>query len=119
MLKKLDYIEIGLWILLALIILALLVFSGFCFYDNLSVVEVETYSVGCEISQMAYAEETVSRSNSEPIYKMGVRNNNFSVTLDISAEQFAKYVIGEIVEIEVAVWEHFDGRITYTYKLIG
>jgi hypothetical protein len=49
---------------------------------------------------------------------MGVRNDDFSATIDISAEQFAKYTIGEIVEVEVTVSEHFDGRITYTYKLI-
>jgi hypothetical protein len=116
--KKLYYIEIGLCALLALILLALLVFFCVSLYDVLSVEEVETYSIGCEISQMAYAEEAVSRSNSEPNYKMGVRNDDFSATIDISAEQFAKYTIGEIVEVEVTVSEHFDGRITYTYKLI-
>lgn len=78
---------------------------------------VETYTVGCEISQLAYAEETTGRSSSRPAYKMGVRNDNFATTFDITAEQFAMYVIGDVVEVEVTVYEYKDGTIKNEYRL--
>lgn len=68
-----------------------------------SMYEVEIYSVGCEISQMAYAEEQVSRTNTKPVYKMGVRCDDFATIFEITAEQFAQYIVGEIVEVEVTV----------------
>lgn len=80
--------------------------------------EVETYTVGCEISQMAYAEETISRFDSRPVYRVGVRNDDFATTFEISSEQFAKYSIGEIVEVEVTTWEEFDGNQYQTYRIV-
>ena len=87
---------------------------GFCVamcYDTAKTEEVEVFSVGCEVSQMVYAEETV--------YKMGVRNDEFAAVLDITDAQFAKYVVGDIVEVEVRVYESGLGTITYEYKLLG
>lgn len=88
-------------------------------YDTAKTEEVEVFSVGCEVSQMVYAEETVNRSTSRPVYKMGVRNDEFAVVLDITDTQFAKYVVGDIVEVEVRVYESGLGAITYEYKLLG
>ena len=81
--------------------------------------EVEIYSVGCEVTQMAYAEETVSRSQSRPVYKMGVRNDDFATTLDITSNQFAQFAVGDIVEVEVTVMEDAFGELYNTYKLLG
>lgn len=83
-----------------------------------SATEIETYTVGCAVSQMAYAEETMSRSSSRPSYKMGVRNDDFSATFNISAEEFAKYAIGDIVEVEVIVYEYMDGTLQNEYRLV-
>ena len=85
-----------------------------------SMYEVETYSVGCEVSQMVYAEEPVGKSKTEPVYKMGVRCDDFSAVLDITAEQFAQYTVGEIVEVEVII-EASDliDRQRQEYKLLG
>ena len=80
--------------------------------------EIDSYTVGCEISQMAYAEEMVSRYNSRPAYRIGVRNDDFAATFKISPEQFAKYSIGEIVEVEVVTWERFNGYQYQTYRII-
>ena len=93
-------------------------FGAMCF-DYAKTEEVEVFSIGCEVSQMVYAEETVNRSTSRPVYKMGVRNNEFAVVLDITGAQFAKYVVGDIVEIEVRVYESGLGTLTYEYKLLG
>ena len=110
-------------IVMAIIVILLfaLVIGGACLLaKHYELIEVETYTVGCEISQLAYAEEQVSKTRTEPAYKMGVRNDEFATTLVITNEQFARYTVGEIVEVEVTVWErNNNGEISYTYKLIG
>lgn len=105
----------------AMIILIVLVIGGLAVgvFATMTRVEVEVYTVGAEVSQMAYAEEAVSRSQSRPVYKMGVRNDEFAHTFDITDTQFAKYAIGDVVEVEVTIWEYFDGEFVYEYKLIG
>ena len=104
-----------------MVILALLVVGGLAvgMFATMTRVEVEVYIVGAEVSQMAYAEEAVSRSQSRPVYKMGVRNDEFACTFDITDTQFAKYAVGDVVEVEVVTWEYFDGELMYEYKLIG
>ena len=82
--------------------------------------EVETYTVGCEVSQMAYAEESVSQTRSKATYKMGVRCDDFAATFTISAEEFAMYTVGDIVEVEVIVYEYeADSKTEYEYRLVG
>ena len=105
----------------AMIILIVLVIGGLAVgvFATMTKVEVEVYTVGAEVSQMAYAEESVSRSQSRPVYKMGVRNDEFAHTFDITDTQFAKYAVGDVVEVEVTIWEYFDGEFVYEYKLIG
>lgn len=105
----------------AMIILIILVIGGLAIgvFATMTRVEVEVYTVGAEVSQMAYAEEAVSRSQSRPVYKMGVRNDEFAHTFDITDTQFAKYAVGDVVEVEVTIWEYFDGELMYEYKLIG
>lgn len=88
------------------------------FYEGTKV-EIETYTTGCEVTQMAYAEETTGRSSSRPSYKMGVRNDDFATTFDVTDAQFAKYAIGDVVEVEVIVYEYRDGMHRNEYKLIG
>jgi hypothetical protein len=102
-------------------VLCILVVGLLCFLIFVSVnqTEVEIYSVGCEVSQMAYAEETVSRTQSKPVYKMGVRCDDFATTLDITSNQFAQFMVGDIVEVEVTVMENAFGGLYNTYKLLG
>ena len=85
-----------------------------------SMYEVEIYSVGCEVSQMAYAEEQVSRTSTRPVYKMGVRCDDFATVFEITAEQFAQYVVGEIVEVEVTIEaSSLTDFQKQEYKLLG
>ena len=98
------------------LVICLLCFLVFIYVGQ---TEVEVYSVGCEVSQMAYAEEQISRSQSKPVYKMGVRNDDFATTLDITSNQFAQFAIGDIVEVEVTVMENAFGELYNTYRLLG
>ena len=120
--KRFNTYDVALVLLCVLgvsLILCILGVIGYAVYDSATVVEVETYTVGCEVSQVAYAEENLSKRSSKPSYKMGVRNDDFAVTFDITDIQFAKYIVGDVVEVEVTVWEHHDGRLEETYKLLG
>lgn len=106
----------GLFYLVVVLGIAGILFSiGYLEHEE----EVERYSVGCEVSQMAYAEESISRSDSKPVYKMGVRNDDFATTLDVTGEQFAQFVVGDVVEVEVRVVELFGGERIREYKLLG
>jgi hypothetical protein len=109
------------WFDVFMTVMCILLVGLICFMIFVSVnqTEVEIYSVGCEVSQMAYAEETVSRTQSKPVYKMGVRNDDFAVTLDITSNQFAQFAVGDIVEVEVTVMENAFGELYNTYKLLG
>lgn len=109
-------IDKGLFYLVIVLGVAGILFSiGYLEHEE----EIERYSVGCEVTQMAYAEESVSRSHSKPVYKMGVRNDDFATTLNITGEQFAQFVVGDVVEVEVRVIEFTGGERIYEYKLLG
>lgn len=99
-------------------ILIAVAFTSACIFGLKTPTEVETYTVGCEISQMAYAEETISHFDSRPVYRVGVRNDDFATTFEISPEQFAKYSVGDVVEVEVTTWEEFDGNQYQTYRIV-
>jgi hypothetical protein len=103
-------------IAMCILVVGLLAFG---LYIGINQTEVEIYSVGCEVSQMAYAEETISRRQSRPVYKMGVRNDDFATTLEVTSNQFAQFMVGDIVEIEVTVMENAFGGLYNTYKLLG
>lgn len=111
-----DFIFGALCVLLVLVLVGLLVFEG---VYSCSKTVVETYTVSCEVTQVAYAEETVSRSSSRPVYRVGVRNDDFAATLEITSEQFAMFAVGDIVEVEVTVYEWMDGEKQSEYKVLG
>ena len=105
-------------VVVVIIGLFLLGVAGVAAYQEITKTEVETYTVGCEVTKTAYAEETTGRSSSRPNFVMGVRCDDFSTTLEITEEQFAKYTEKDIVEVEVTVWEYSDGTMKNTYKLV-
>ena len=103
-------------IAMCILVVGLLVFLIFI---GVNQTEIEIYSVGCEVSQMAYAEETISRVKSKPVYKMGVRCDDFATTLQVTSNQFAQFMVGDIEEVEVTVMENAFGELYNTYKLLG
>ena len=113
--RKIDFVNV-MAILIIVAVFAFMMYACVCI-EKAEV--VQTYSVGCEVSQLAYAEETVSRFSSRPVYKMGVRCDDFATILDITSSQFAQFVVGDIVEVEVTEIEKVNGDIIYQYKLLG
>lgn len=113
--RRIDFVSV----MATLIIVAVFAFMGYVCICVEKAEVVQTYSVGCEVSQLADAEETVSRFSSRPVYKMGVRCDDFATILDITSSQFAQFVVGDIVEVEVTEIEKVNGDIIYQYRLLG
>ena len=113
--RRIDFVSV----MATLIIMAAFAFMVYVFVCAEKAEVIQTYSVGCEVSQLAYAEETVSRFSSRPVYKMGVRCDDFATILDITSSQFAQFVVGDIVEVEVTEIEKVNGDIICQYKLLG
>jgi hypothetical protein len=80
---------------------------GGCCADH----QVETYTVGCEVSGIHYT----GKYHDEP--RMRVRCDEFATTLHISTSQAAKYVVGDIVVVEVEVRDGWGGEYK-RYNLI-
>ena len=112
----LDYLP---FIIIGLVLVILL---GCVVYDaamECCKTEVETYITGCEVTQVAYAEKASGRSTSRASYKLGVRNDEFCATIDITAEQFAMFTVGDIVEVRVTVYESLGGVQQVEYEVLG
>lgn len=106
-----------------IIVLIFVVTIGVCIWDSnhqLAKTEVESYTVGCEITRIDYSEVAgISTSHHKSFYKMGVRCDDFATTLDITEEDFAKYTNNDIVEIQVIIYEYRDGKQVTEYTLLG
>ena len=113
--RRIDFIDV----IMVLTVVAIAAFALFAIFYVEALEVVDVYSVGCEVSQVAYAEEAVTRSSTRSVYKMGVRCDDFATTFDINSTQFAQYVVGDIVEVEVTELETIDGGIVYQYQLLG
>lgn len=103
--------------------LVLAIMIGACIWETSYLetkTEVESYTVGCEITRIDYGEVAgKSTAYHKPFYKMGVRCDDFATTLDITEEDFAKYSDDDIVEIQVVVYEYRDGVQVTEYTLLG
>lgn len=80
--------------------------------------EINTYQTVCEIMHLDYAEEQVSKYDSDPVYKMSIKNDDFSGVLEISAEQYAQYSEDEEIKIQVITFEYITGVVVDEYKII-
>jgi hypothetical protein len=113
-----EFVILGIVILLVIVTLI-----GVCawstFYEA-SKTEVETYTVGCEVTRIDCGEiagKNIAYHYS--FYKMGVRCDDFSTTLNVTEEDFAKYSDGDIVEVQVTIYEYRDGATVTEYTLLG
>lgn len=99
-----DFFE---WFMI-IVVIALIIFGvSACCADH----QVETYTVGCEVSGIYYT----GKYHDEP--RMRVRCDEFATTLHISTSQAAKYVEGDIVVVEVEVRDGWGGEYK-VYNLI-
>ena len=69
--------------------------------DKLTTYEVERYTVGAEVSHSDYTSYYQKNSGTITKYVLAVRNDDFSTVFNVSAETYAKYAVGDVVEVEV------------------
>ena len=112
----LDYLPIIILALLLLLLLSCLVYG---IVMECCKTEVENYIIGCEVTQVAYAEKASGRSSSRATYKLGIRNDEICTTVDITAEQFAMFTVGDTVEVRVTVYESLGGVQQVEYEVLG
>ncbi len=86
--------------------------------EKVTTVEVENYTVGAEVSQTDYTAYYKKNTGTVTKYVLGVRNDDFSAVFSVSAETYAKYAVGDVVEVMVRVMENKYNN-WYEYDLIG
>jgi NOL1/NOP2/fmu family ribosome biogenesis protein len=69
--------------------------------DKLTTYEVERYTVGAEVSHSDYTSYHKNNHGTITECVIAVRNDDFSTVFNVSAETYAKYVVGDVVEVEV------------------
>ena len=112
----LDYLPaIAILLVLAMFIGALVLSA----IAECSKTEVECYTTECEVTQVVYAEKANGRSSSKAVYKLGVRGEEICTTINITAEQFAMFAVGDTVEVKVIVYEKMDGTREIKYEVLG
>lgn len=100
--KLLDNLLMVVAILATIFLLGLLVWGAYHgIVDKLTTYEVERYTVGAEVSHSDYASYYKKNSGTITEYVLAVRNDDFSTVFNVSAETYAKYTIGDVVEVEV------------------
>jgi hypothetical protein len=108
-------------IIKALFIILFIGFNVFVIYQvaqSTKNIEVQTYTVGAEISHLDKVEERAGFASSKTVYSMSIRNDDFATEFELTAEQYASYVVNDIVEVEVTEWETYGGKQVFTYELV-
>ena len=117
--KFFNHVDLIFVILVMIGLLSLLVFFGVQELRDWATTEVvETYIVGAEVSHSDYASYYKKNSGTITRYVLGVRNDDFSTVFNVDANTWAKYAVGDIVEVEVREMESHVKTWT-EYKLLG
>lgn len=80
--------------------------------------EIETYTVGAEISHMDYSAYHVKNSGARTKYIIAVRNDEFATVFEVSGSEYAEKSVGDIVEVEVRATADLFGEYT-EYNYLG
>lgn len=78
---------------------------GLGIVDDITTKEVETYTVGMEIIEKDYSTYYVKNSGTRTNYILNVRGSGESFVEKVGEQTYAKYAVGDIVEVEVRVME--------------
>lgn len=100
--KFLDELSMVIAVLVCVFLLGVMVwFTYHNVTDKLTTYEVERYTVGAEVTHSDYTSYYKKNSGTITNYVLGVRNDDFSTVFNVSAETYAKYAVGDVVEVEV------------------
>lgn len=117
-----KFLENSVIVILSLISVFLIGLSVWLVYFEIvrkvTTYEVESYTVGAEVTHSDYTSYYQKREGTITKYVLAVRNDNFSTVFNVSAETYAKYAVGDMVEVEVREMAN-KYNTWYEYDLIG
>lgn len=65
---------------------------------------IDTRVLSCEISNTDYS-TAWSRATSYVSYIIAVRNEGFSATIKVDADTWARYAVGDTVDVKITTWQ--------------
>ena len=92
-------------IIILVFIACLIGLLGLGVVDNITTKEVETYTVGMEIIEKDCSTYYVKNSGTRTSYILNARGSGESFIEKVGEQTYAKYAVGDIVEVEVRVME--------------
>lgn len=117
-----KFLENSVIVILSLISVFLIGLSVWLVYFEIvrkvTTYEVESYTVGAEVTHSDYTSYYKKNSGTITKYVLAVRNDDFSTVFNVSAETYAKYAVGDVVEVEVREMAN-KYNTWYEYDLIG
>ena len=117
-----KFLENSVMVMLSLVCVFLLGLMVWFTYHNVvgkvTTYEVESYTVGAEVTHSDYTSYYKKNSGTITKYVLAVRNDDFSTVFSVSAETYAKYAVDDVVEVRVKEMAN-KYNTWYEYDLIG
>ena len=111
-------IPILITVIIVIFMLAICTIAVCAFIETATEEEVETYIVGMEIIEKDYSTYYIKNSGARTEYILNARGSGESFVEKVGEQTYAKYAVGDIVEVEVRVMET-KTRIWKEYTILG
>lgn len=102
--------------IIIILTIALMGFIGWCFYMGAET-EVETYIVGMEIIEKDFSSYYKTYEGEQTTYVINAKGSDEAFVQEVSSEIYAKYEVGEVVDVEVTVFENNLGEFRKEYEI--
>ena len=116
--KKIYFGEIIVWIFLVLAVIALIGIITISVVEWATEEEVETYTIGMEVIEKDYSVYYVKNSGTRTEYILNLRGSGHAIVMKVSEQTYAKYAVGELLEVEVTELESALST-DVEYRIVG
>ena len=116
--KKFSFGEIIVWTFLVLAVIALIGIITISVVEWTTQEEVETYTIGMEVIEKDYSVYYVKNSGTRTEYILNLRGSGHAIVMKVNEQTYAKYAVGELLEVEVIELESALGTHV-EYKIVG
>lgn len=116
--KKICFGEIIMWAFLVLAVIALIGIITISVVEWTTQEEVETYTIGMEVIEKDYSVYYVKNSGTRTEYILNLRGSGHAIVMKVNEQTYAKYAVGELLEVEVIELESALGTHV-EYRIVG
>ena len=103
--------------IIVILLIILIGIVGWCFL--MAETEVESYIVGMEIIEKDFSSYYEKYEGEKTTYIINAKGSGEAFIQKVSPKIYANYEVGEIVEVEVTVFEDNFGNFRKEYKILG